>query len=470
VWTLLKRQVTVRLAALGSAFGAVSCGAAPAENATTGASDPDPVFTPAEHEALEGLSPATLPAAPPDATNAYADNTAAAVFGQKLFFDPSFSGMLLDTDNDGSSSTLGEAGQTGRVACAGCHVPAGGFSDTRSFQLQISLGAGWGRRRAPSLLDVGQAKLVMWDGRHDALYNQPFGPLESVVEMNSSRLYMAEQLFVKYKANYEAIFGPMPPLGDTAQFPILSAELTGCQPKEPTAPPPTCDGTFHGMPGDGAEFDGLSTANQRAVSRVVVNAGKAIGAFERLLTCGPGAFDAWMHGGNSISRSAQRGAALFVGPAGCVTCHSGPFMSDQKFHNVGLSPEVVQQNFVDSNDQGAATGIAAALIDPLNTRGLFSDGYDGRLPAVVTSTMEGAFRTPTMRCVTQRPTFMHTGQIGTLAEVVAFFNEGGNAQGYPGLSEIGTLGLSAQDQSDLVAFLETLTGPGPSAAYTLSPP
>jgi cytochrome c peroxidase len=432
-------------------------------------SDPDPVITAAERTALEALSPVTLPPPPPDVTNMVADDAAAAALGQGLFFDPSFSGPLLDTDNDGSPESLGMAGQSGRVACAGCHIPSSGFSDTRSFQLQISLGAGWGRRRAPSLLDVGQARLLMWDGRHDALYNQPFGPLESVVEMNSSRLFMAEQIYKEHKAEYEAVFGPMPPLDDGAQFPPLSASLTGCQPKNPTDPQPACDGTFHGSPGDHAEYDGMTVANQTAVTRVVVNAGKALGAFERRLSCGASPFDAWMHGGAPISRAAQRGAAVFVGSGDCVRCHAGPYLSDQQFHNVGLSPEVVQQAFLDANDQGAATGLAAAIADPLSTRGAFSDGDDGRLPTMVTSAMTGAFRTPILRCVSQRPTFMHTGQIGTLDGVVAFFDGGGGSTGYPGSSEIHALGLSTLQQSDLVAFLEALDGPGADPAYRQAP-
>jgi cytochrome c peroxidase len=410
-----------------------------------------------------------LPAPPPDATNRFADDPAAAAFGQKLFYDASFSGPLLDTDNDGSAATLGTAGETGRVACAGCHIPESGFSDTRSFQLQISLGTGWGRRRAPSLLDVGQAKLVMWDGKRDTLYDQIFGPLESVVEMNSSRLYAAEQIYRKYRPDYEALFGPMPPLDDATQFPALSATLTGCQPMYPTAPLPTCDGTSHGMPGDHAEFDGLSTMNQQAVTRVVVNAGKAIGAFERLLTCGTTPFDLWMHGGPPLSPAAQRGAAVFVGDGACVSCHSGPFMSDQQFHNVGLEPEIVQQNFTDFNDQGAATGVAYALANPINSRSAFSDGDDGRLPPGVAPSMNGAFRTPTMRCVALRPTFMHTGQIQTLTQVVAFFNAGGAVSGYEGASEIHALGLTEEQQGELVAFLQALTGPGAPAGLRKAP-
>ena len=432
--------------------------------------DPAPVITAEERAALLTLSPDTLPPPPPDVTNHLADDPAAAALGQKLFFDPSFSGKLLDTDNDGSPETLGVAGQTGKVACAGCHLPASGFSDTRSFQLQISLGAGWGRRRAPSLLDVGQARLIMWDGRRDALYNQVFGPLESVVEMNSSRLYLAEQVHQRYRPDYEAVFGPMPPLGDATRFPQLDAQTTGCQPQDPTSPAPLCDGPFHGSPGDHAEYDGLSADKQMAVTTVVVNEGKAIGAFERRLRCGSGPFDAWMHGdATAISPAAQRGAALFVGKAACVTCHAGPFLSDQQFHNVGLGPETVQQNFIDADDQGEATGIAAALADPLNTAGAFSDGYDGRLPAAVTPAMVGAFRTPILRCVALRPTFMHTGQIRSLDAVVAFFDQGGSPGGYPGVNELHALGLGAQEQSDLVAFMEALSGPGADPAYQHSP-
>jgi cytochrome c peroxidase len=372
---------------------------------------------------------------------------------------------LLDTDNDGSPQALGVPGQAGRVACAGCHVPDGGFSDTRSFQRQISLGAGWGRRRAPSLLDVGQARLVMWDGRHDTLYGQIFGPLESVVEMNSSRLFLAQQIFRNHRAEYEALFGPLPALDDAAQFPVLTPEHTGCQPADPAAPSPICDGTFHGMPGDGAEYDSMTPANQRAVTEVVVNAGKAIGAFERGLTCGPTPFDAWVNGGAPVSPAAQRGAALFVGAAGCVTCHSGPFFTDQQFHNVGLAPAVVQQGFLDADDLGAASGVAAVLVDPLNSLGPFSDGSDSRLPRAVMPAMTGAFRTPGLRCVSQRPAFMHTGQLPTLPDVVSFFDRGGNVSGYPGTSEIHALGLTDRDRADLVAFLQALNGPGADAIY-----
>jgi cytochrome c peroxidase len=436
---------------------------------TDDSSDPEPSFTAAELAALAALSPGTLPAPGADPSNRFGDDPQAAAFGQKLFFETAFAGKLLDGDDDGSSSTLGVRGQAGKVACAGCHVPDAGFLDNRTLGKQISLAAGWGRRRAPSLLDVGQARVLMWDGRHDALYNQPFGPIESPVEMNSSRLYVAEQVYALYRSDYEATFGAMPPLSDAARFPQLTSDQTGCQPSTVDAEP-TCNGTRHGMPGDGAEFDGLAPADQDAVTRVVVNVGKAIGAYERLLRCGAGRFDQWVQGlPDALSRSEQRGAKIFVGPGKCVDCHSGPFLSDQRFHNVGLQPATVAVVFLDADDHGALAGLAASIADPLNVRGAFSDGDDGRLPASVGPAFDGAFRTPILRCGARRPSFMHTGQFSTLSQVVAFFGRGGDAFGYPGTSEIVPLALTAQDQRDLVAFLGTLEGPGPDVDLQRKP-
>jgi cytochrome c peroxidase len=426
------------------------------------ATDPEGPLTADEMAAFALLSPAALPAPPPDVSNRWADDPAAATFGQKLFFEPRFAGKLLEGDDDGSTTTLGVRGETGKVACSGCHVPAAGFLDDRSTGKQISLAAGWGKRRAPSLLDVGQATLLMWDGRHDALYNQPFGPLESPVEMNTSRLFTAEQIFAIYRADYEAIFGPMPPVDDTARFPALPAETTGCQPKGADAPA-TCDGARHGMPGDGAEYDAMAPADQDAVTRVVVNAGKALGAYERKLACGPSRFDHWVHGqADALSPTEQRGARLFVGRGRCAGCHAGPYLSDQRFHDVGLRPVPVAVTFIDADDPGALGGIAGALADPLRVGGPFSDGDDHRLPPAADPTMNGAFRTPVLRCVSRRPSFMHTGQMKTLAQVVAFFAQGGDPFGYLGTSEIGPLPLNAQEQADLVAFLSALDGPGPS--------
>jgi cytochrome c peroxidase len=429
--------------------------------------DPDPQLGDAELLRLRELSPDELPAPKVDPSNAFADDPRAAAFGQALFFDARFSGVLLDGDNDGSVNALGLKGDAGKVSCAGCHLPGSGFSDSRTIRGQISLGSGWGRRRAPSLLDVGQSTLLMWDGRRDSFFSQVFGVLESAVEMNSSRLFAAQQVFANHKPSYEALFGALPALADAQRFPPLRAETTGCRQLDKSD---KCTTSMLGAPGDGAAFDGLSAEDQAAVTRVWVNVGKALGAYERLLSSGPGRFDAWLHGdASALSRAEQRGAALFVGKAQCSGCHSGPYLSDEKFHNVGLQPQVVATVFIDSDDPGAGAALPLVKTDALNVQGAFSDGDDGRLPAVVPTGAVGAFRTPRLRGVAERPSFMHTGQLSGLADVVDFFDRGGDKFGFPGTNELSPLSLTPRERADLVAFLSTLTGPGPSRAL-LAPP
>jgi cytochrome c peroxidase len=437
----------------------------------------NPVLTSRALQALGRLSPPVLPAPPRDVSNRVGDDAAAAALGHRIFFDPLFSGQLLDPDNTGDAHSLGKVGESGKVACAGCHIPAAGFLDDRSARGQVSLAAGWGHRRARSLLDVGQARVIMWDGRHDALFNQPFQPIESAAEMNSSRLYVAEQIYKRYRATYEAVFGSIPvPLDDATRFPQLDGSTTGCRQLSAGNDGLDC----HGMPGDKAEFDHLASDRDRdEVTRVVVNAGKALGAYERLLTCGPSRFDQWMHGkADALTTAEQRGAALFVGQradgsaiVGCDSCHSGPYLTDQNFHNVGMQPAGVGPagSFYDTEDHGARDGLAAILVDPLSVRGKFSDGDDGRLPTRVPPQADGAFRTPSLRCVSRRPSFMHTGQLRTLSDAVAFFDRGGDSSGYPGTSENVPRHFTSNEQTDLVAFLRALDGSGPSADL-VSPP
>jgi len=424
--------------------------------------DPDPVITDDARRALEALryDPAPLPQ---DPSNRVADDATARVFGQKLFFDTSLSGRLLGPDNDGSPATLGKEGEAGRVSCAGCHLP-GGFVDTRSPHRQISLAAQWTSRRTPTLLDVSFFPLYNWDGRRDSIWGQAIGVMESAVEFNSSRLFVAEQVFRLHRADYEAVFGAMPPLDDAQRFPQLDPLQAGCDPG------PAATAACRGKPGDKADYDGMTPDAQIAVTTVTVNAAKAIAAYVRALRCGPSRFDKWLDGDEAaLNRSEQRGAALFVGAGKCVDCHSGAHFSDGKFHNVGLRPATVAVAFTDTGDRGAGEGLALALEDPLNSKGAFSDGDRGVLPAAVGPEFEGAFKTPMLRCIADHPSFMHTGQLTSLDLVVRFFSRGGDPAGFPGTNEIGPLGLSDREQADVVSFIRALEGAGADSAL-LGPP
>jgi len=440
-----------------------------------GDDDPEPRFTPAERAALAGLRYDPSPP-PADPSNRVADDPRAQALGQRLFFEKGFSGKLLEGDNDGTAGTLGKQGESGKVSCAACHMPEAGFVDARSPHRQVSLAAQWTLRRSPTLLEVAFAPLFNWDGRRDAIWNQALGVMESNRELNSSRLFVAEQIFRLYRQSYEELFGALPPLDEAARFPPLSGDTTGCIEVN------TSQGsrfTCRGVPGDQADYASLSPGDQELVTRVAVNAAKALAAYVRQLRCGAGRFDRWLDGDEAaLSRSEQRGAAVFAGKGGCLGCHGGPLLTDGQFHNVGLSPATVAVAIDDRDDHGAAAGIAAALMDPLSTAGAFSDGdrqalpaqAGAALPAALSTRLEGAFRTPTLRCVASQPSFMHTAQLSGLDQVVAFFNRGGDPAGnYPGHNELVPLGLNARERSDLVAFLNTLQGPGPAASLRMAP-
>ena len=133
--------------------------------------------------------------------------------------------------------------------------------------------------------------------------------------------------------------------------------------------------------------------------------------------------------------------------------------------------------FIRANDPGAEKGLAEALADPLNVRSEDSNGDDGRLPASVPPGMLGAFRTPTLRCVSTRPSFMHTGQLRALRDVVAFFARGGHVargatppDGFLGQNELEPLGFDEREIDDLTAFLGALDGPGPAPSLLVPPP
>jgi cytochrome c peroxidase len=62
---------------------------------------------------------------------------------------------------------------------------------------------------------------------------------------------------------------------------------------------------------------------------------------------------------------------------------------------------------------------------------------------------------------------MHNGMLATLKDVVAFYNKGGGNDPNKD-SRLKPLGLSAQEQANLVAFLESLSGDpltGPEHVY-----
>jgi cytochrome c peroxidase len=212
-------------------------------------------------------------------------------------------------------------------------------------------------------------------------------------------------------------------------------------------------------------------------------------------------FDAQLAGNATLSSQEQHGYDLFNGKAKCNQCHvSGnaknsvglaaadlaPLFTDFTSANTGVPKNLAIPYYCESKpDQYGYTpnplgftffdlGVGAMLSGPNNPNPLqwkhLAPLYNGKI------------QVPTLRNVDKRPranfvkAYMHNGYLKSLAEVVHFYNTSQAlprcAQGSPGEKKtcwplpevpenvstlIGNLGLSAQEESDIVTFLQALT-------------
>ncbi|MFZ5818017.1 MAG: cytochrome-c peroxidase [Bacillota bacterium] len=291
------------------------------------------------------------------------------------------------------------------VSCATCHAPDKAWADGKALS-DGYLGTLY-FRNTPTLLNVAtNYKRLDWDGRFtssdmDSLVRDRI--TESHFGMLDGRL-MIERL--KQVPEYEALF----------------------------------QAAYKGEPSFGRTMGALST-------------------FVKSLKTGENGYDKYLKGDKAaLSPAAARGAALFTGKANCAQCHAGPNLTDGGFHNIGVAenPEILKdplriitmRKFLKTHGVSGYAGIGE---DP----GLF----------VITEDQNdwGKFRTPSLREVALTAPYMHNGALATLEDVVAFYNNGGGdkANKSPLLKP---LGLTGEEQKDLVEFLKALSGELPKVA------
>lgn len=410
--------------------------------------DPDPLdgFTEAEWAKIATFSP--MPKMEPDPTNRYADNPLAATFGQRLFFEKGFSGSIAVGD-DGTNGGLGAVGEIGKVSCASCHEGRPALDDVRSRPNHTSLGTAWTPRHTPPLPNTGFYDFFGWGGQWDSLWM-----MADVYErpvMAGNRLAFAHTLYRKYRADYDAIFPiPLDPALDPAASDAARFPPAG-KPKKPGDP----DGPWEMM----------TAADRTAVNTMLVNVGKALAAYQRMLVSDNAPFDRYVAGdATAISASAKRGLRLFIGKAACDGCHKGALFSDHQFHNTG----VLQAGgpYVPATDEGAFADLTRMLASPFTGVGPYSDDIEaGRVKlakrGAPTVDDKGKFRTKSLRSgVAESGPYMHNGRLATLEEVVDFYNRGGEEAGFSGTKDplMKPLNLTAGEVSDLVEFLKSLTG------------
>ncbi len=293
----------------------------------------------------------------------------------------------------------------GRISCASCHDPKLAFTDGRGVAEGIA--GRRGSRNSPTLLNAMFNTGQFWDGRADTLEDQAVQPLVNPLEMGNDsygEVVKRLQAIPEYRADFQSVFGSE-----------VKIELIG----------------------------------------------KAIAAYERALVSGDSPLDRYLAGDqNAIREEAKRGFALFRGKARCSRCHTFndalPFFTDFNYHNTGVAMN--HPSFDKFSREAYAvidTDRAREVIDALAKK---EGGQElGRVLITYQVFDIGSYRTPSLRNIGLTAPYFHDGSAKTLADVVRFYNKGGN----PNINrewDLDMLALTENEQRDLVAFLESLTG------------
>lgn len=171
----------------------------------------------------------------------------------------------------------------------------------------------------------------------------------------------------------------------------------------------------------------------------VDNAARAVGAFERTLITPGSAYDRFVTGDKAAMDGQQQRGMKRFNELGCTGCHRPPaftgpwlpggFFVTFPFHD---SPYVTQYRLREDSGRQAVTGDLAD---------------------------KHKYRVPTLRNVSLTAPYFHNGAVAKLDDAVQVM----------AASQLGVK-LSVEDAADIVAFLNTLTGPFPAMTLPRLPP
>jgi cytochrome c peroxidase len=156
----------------------------------------------------------------------------------------------------------------------------------------------------------------------------------------------------------------------------------------------------------------------------VENAGKAIGAFERLLVT-PSRFDAYLGGKiDALTPGERKGLAKFM-ENGCSACHNGAGLGGQSFQKFGVVEEYAKLTGSKTPDKG-------------------------RFDVTRDEADMFVFKTSMLRNVARTAPYFHDGSVARLEDAVRIMAR----------AQLGKT-LSDEDVGDIVTFLGSLTGEAP---------
>lgn len=282
-------------------------------------------------------------------------------------------------------------------ACASCHNPQKAFTDGQRKSIANNF-EGTVERNAPTLVNSIFSDRLFYDLRAEKMEDQFAHVVASHQEFNTDYLTILNKL--RSSDEYVTLFrAAFPEMGDQ---PVQTYSVT-----------------------------------------------TALGAYVRSLTAFNSPFDRYVRGETDhLDVAARRGFNLFMGKAGCGTCHFAPVFN-------GAVPPLYDEMESEVLGVPSHKDPRQAALDPDRGR-----GGSGILKER-SSIYNHSFKTVTVRNAALTAPYMHNGVYDSLEEVVDFYNRGGG-QGL-GLDVPNQtlppdpLGLSKREQRDLVAFMRALT-------------
>ena len=154
----------------------------------------------------------------------------------------------------------------------------------------------------------------------------------------------------------------------------------------------------------------------------------------------------------TLSAAAQRGQVIFEGKGNCAACHSGPRFTDDQPYNTGVgnNPDIW------SDPQRHSAFVTYAKFMGVESYMNLREDL-GAYVRTHQADKRRTFLTPSLRELTYTAPYMHNGIMTTLQEVVDFYDAGGGDDPLKD-ARLKPLGLVPSEKSDLVAFLESLSG------------
>jgi len=150
---------------------------------------------------------------------------------------------------------------------------------------------------------------------------------------------------------------------------------------------------------------------------------KALAQFTGMMISSNSRYDKYVKGQEEFSAQELNGLQLFR--SHCTNCHAEPLFTDNTFRNIGLKPDTALRD----SGRIKITGLPADYMK---------------------------FKVPSLRNVAMTYPYMHDGRFRTLQQVLAHYANGKFFTGYDKSIEK-NVGLTTQEQADIITFLKTLT-------------